>query len=110
LDNFQQGMSFLFKGYRDTSIDLGAVVNQADKSNIGISGRPQINILQMTIKKNSKGLYAADYSANGADAEFILPRAAKVTLLSGPNKLVGSDALSQNLNLEIMYYDCVVKT
>lgn len=109
-DNLQQGMSFLFKGYRDTSIDLGSVINYADKSNIGYSGRPQVNILQITMKKNSKGLYAADYSANGNDMEFILPRASKVTIVSGPQKLVGSDAMSQNLNLEIMYYDCIVKT
>lgn len=109
-DNLQQGTTFLFKGYRDTSIDVGNVINNADKSNIGPSGRPQLNVLQLRLKKNSKGLYAADYSANGADTEFILPRATKVTIASGPNKLVGSDAMSQNLNLEVMYYDCIVKT
>jgi len=109
-DNLQQGSSFLFKGYRDTSIDLGNVVNNADKNSMGYSGRPQINILQITLKKNSKGLYAADYSVNAADTEFILPRSCKITIVSGPQKLVGSDAMSQNLNLEIMYYDCVVKT
>lgn len=106
----QPGSTFLFKGYRDTSIDVGPVINYADKTNIGYSGRPTVNILQLQLKKNSKGLYAADYSANAADTEFILPRAAQVTVVSGPNKVVGSDALSQNLNLEIMYYDCTVKT
>lgn len=106
----QPGSTFLFKGYRDTSIDVGPVINYADKTNIGYSGRPTVNILQLQLKKNSKGLYAADYSANAADTEFILPRAAQVTVLSGPNKVVGSDAMSQNLNLEIMYYDCTVKT
>lgn len=109
-DALQQGSKFAFKGYRDTSIDLGSVLNYANKTNVGYSGRPTVNILQLHLKKNSKGLYAADYSANAADAEFILPRGAQVTIVSGPNKVVGSDAVSQNLNLEIMYYDCVVKT
>lgn len=104
------GASFKFKGYRDTSINLGSVINPNITMNVGISGRNQVNILQIQVKKNSKGLYAADFSSNPEDFEFILPRGAKIEVVNGPQKLVGSDAMTQNLNLEIIYFDCVLKT
>ena len=105
----QPGMSFAFKGYRDTSINIGSVLGQAQQS-MGSSGRNQVVLLQLFVKKNSKGLYAADFSSNADDCEFILPRSTKIQIVNGPSNLVGSDAMSGNMNLEVLYFECVAKT
>jgi hypothetical protein len=105
----QPGMSFAFKGYRDTTINIGSVLGQAQQS-VGSSGRNQVVLLQIFIKKNSKGLYAADFSSNADDCEFILPRSTKIQIVNGPSNLVGSDAISGNMNLEVLYFECVAKT
>jgi hypothetical protein len=109
LNTLGVGASFKFKGYRDTSINLGSVINPSITSQTSGGGRTQVAILQIQVKKNSRGIYASDFSANAEDFEFILPRGAKIEIVNGPQKLVGSDAMTQNLNLEIVYYDCVLK-
>ena len=77
---------------------------------MGSSGRNQVVLLQLFVKKNSKGLYAADFSSNADDCEFILPRSTKIQIVNGPSNLVGSDAMSGNMNLEVLYFECVAKT
>lgn len=109
MSSMQPGMSFAFKGYRDTTINIGSVLSQAEQS-VGSSGRNQVVLLQIFIKKNSKGLYAADFSSNADDCEFILPRSTKIQIVNGPSNLVGSDAISGNMNLEVLYFECVAKT
>ena len=49
-------------------------------------------------------------AADAIDGEFILPRGTTVEVLSDPQNLVGSDALSASINLEVIYIDCKVKT
>ena len=105
----QPGMSFAFKGYRDTSINVGSVLNQAEQS-VGSSGRNQVVLLQIFVKKNSKGLYAADFASNAEDYEFILPRGTKIEIVNGPSNLIGSDAMSGNMSLEVLYFECIAKT
>ena len=109
IEDFQPGMRFRFTTYRNTSINLNTVLNSAQASQTSFAGRPQILVLQMLIKKNTKGLYAADFSAKPDDFEFILPRGATVEIVEGPKNLVGSDAMSGNMNLEVIYFDCKVK-
>lgn len=107
--NFASGKIFKFKPYRNASISLNSVINSAQASQTSLAGRPQITILQLMIPKNSRGIYAADFSSNMEDYEFILPRATMVEVVDGPKNVVGSDAMSQNMNLEIIYLDCKVK-
>jgi hypothetical protein len=102
------GMTFKFRSFRSTSINLSSVVNSVNKD-VGPSGRHTVAILQIRIRKNSKGIYVADFSAQPDDNEFILPRGAKIEIIDGPNTLVGSDATSQNMNLEVIYFDCIMK-
>jgi hypothetical protein len=109
VEDIQPGMRFKFTSYRNTSINLNTVLNSAQASQTSFAGRPQVLILQMLIKKNTKGLYAADFSAKPDDFEFILPRGSVLEIVEGPKNLVGSDATSANMNLEVIYFDCKVK-
>ena len=110
IGNFAKGTVFKFKGYRDTSISMNTVLNSAQASQTSFAGRPQVILLQILVPKNSRGIYAADFSPNAIDGEFILPRGTTVEVLSDPQNLVGSDALSASINLEVIYIDCKVKT
>jgi hypothetical protein len=112
INAFHPGQSFKFKGFRDTSLYLGAILNQSAmrEQSVGNSGHNQIVILQINIKKNSKGLYAADFSGNADDCEFILPRGTKIDIINGPMNLIGSEAMSNNMSLEVLYFDCQAKT
>ena len=107
--NFAPGQTFKFKGFRNTSINVNTVMNAVQAPQTSMAGRPQIIILQLFVPKNSKGIYAADFAANAQDGEFILPRGTTVQVMNGPSNLVGSDAMSQNMNLEVVYLDCQVK-
>jgi hypothetical protein len=109
IEDFQPGMKFKFLTYRNTSINLNTVLNSAQVSQTSFAGRPQVFVLQILVKKNTKGIYAADFSTKPEDAEFILPRGATLEIMDGPKNLVGSDLMSQNMNLEVIYFDCTVK-
>jgi hypothetical protein len=110
ISQIQPGTSFRFRGFRDTSINMQTVLSSVNTSQTGASGRPTIALLQIKVRKNSKGMYIADYSQNSEDGEFLLPRGAQINVVAGPNKLVGSDGMSQTMNLEIVYFDCLLKT
>lgn len=110
VEDFTKGLVFKFKGYRDTSISMNAVLNSAQAAQTSFAGRPQVILLQLLVPKNSRGIYAADFSPNAMDGEFILPRGTTVEVMSEPQNLVGSDAISTAINLEVVYIDCKVKT
>ena len=110
IDDFQPGRVLKFKGYRNTSINLNAVLNAVQSKNTGSGGRPQVIVLQLIIPKNSRGVYAADFSPNAAYGEFILPRGTVIEVMRQADVIVGSDAISNSLNLEVLYLDCKVKT
>ena len=110
VQDFAKGLVFKFKGYRDTSISMNAVLNSAQAAQTSFAGRPQVILLQLLVPKNSRGIYAADFSPNAMDGEFILPRGTTVEVMSDPQNLVGSDAISAAINLEVVYIDCKVKT
>lgn len=110
ISQIQPGTAFRFRGYRDTSINLQTVLASSEPSQTSPAGRPMVALLQIKVRKNSKGMYIADYSQNSEEAEFLLPRGALIEVLAGPSKLVGSDGMSQIMNLEIIYFDCLLKT
>lgn len=109
LKALKPGSEFKFKGFRNTSISLPTVLNSSDKTKLGSGGRPVVSLLQMNIKKHTRGLYASDYSPTPDDREFILPRGAHVRIVDGPKMLVGSDGPSGIMNLQIQYYNAEVK-
>ena len=110
VEDFTKGLVFKFKGYRDTSISMNAVLNSAQATQTSFAGRPQVILLQLLVPKNTRGIYAADFSPNAIDGEFILPRGTTIEVMSDPQNLVGSDAISASINLEVIYIDCKVKT
>lgn len=95
------GTSFKFKGFRNTTINLGNILADEESS---------AAILQIRVKKNARGIYTSEFSETPEENEFILPRGAKVEVLSGPTRLMGSDAASGGAHKEIYYYDCVTKS
>ena len=95
----------MFKGYRSTSVNTNIALNYNSRVNKTTSRRQTV-LLQIRIKKGSSGMYVDDFSANPGESEYLLPRATKVRIKSGPNKLVGSNAYSQDPNLEVLYFDC----
>ena len=97
--NFEPGKSFRFKGFRSTTIAMSNLIAEDPSAQ-------KMAVLQIRVKKNTKGIYAADFSANPNDQEFILPRGAKIDVVAGPSKIVGGN---QGSNLEIIYLDCVTK-
>lgn len=99
--NIQPGKSFKFKTFRSTTLNLG---------NVAMSNEDQISVLQIRIRKNAHGIYAANFSPTPEDCEFILPRGANIEVLNGPVKLVGSDAQLGGMNKQIMYFDCQTKS
>jgi hypothetical protein len=86
------GDAFSFKGYRSTSIDLGAVLGSIQGNKI---------VLQTLVPKGAKGMYVDDYSANPGEAEFIVPRGSVVTITGGPSRLRGA---VDGSDTEIIYY------
>jgi hypothetical protein len=111
LNSLQPGTTqFRFKSYRDTSINMQNVINSVQNNATSQSGRPMTVLLQIKVRKNSRGMYIADFSQNSEDNEFLLQRGATLQVVSGPNKLVGSNAMSETMNMEIVYYDCVLKS
>jgi hypothetical protein len=109
VQDFQPGMAFRFKGYRDTTINLESLTSSVQDDQLNSTNRNQMVVLQITVKKNTKGIYADNFSATPGSGEFILPRGAKIDIVSGPNKLVGSDAATNNMNMEIVYFECITK-
>lgn len=95
------GKKIKFKGFKNTTISLGNILVDPDPSSL---------VLQIRIKKNSRGLYTSEFSETPEENEFLLPRGAKVEIISGPIRLVGSDGMSGGMNKELYYYDSVVKT
>jgi hypothetical protein len=108
--SFAPGKSFTHRGYMTSSVSLQSVLRsiEPDKMTTSRTGRPTVALLQVHVKKNAKGLYTSNFS-NTDEGEFMLPRGAKMTVMNGPQKLVGSDAATDNLSLEIQYIDCSYK-
>lgn len=99
--NLAAGQAFKFKGFRSTSVNL---------ANVLPPGEDQAMLLQINVRKNAHGLYTANYSQNPDELEFILPRGAKIEVLEGPTRLVGSDAQLGGKNKQITFFNCQTKS
>ena len=105
ITNFVPGTSFTFKGFRSTTLNPNIALNYNSRVN-KTANRQQTLLLQIKVKKGSNGMFVDDYSANPGESEFILPRASKIKVLSGPNKLVGTNAYTGSNGLEVLFFDC----
>jgi hypothetical protein len=105
ITQFVPGKSFSFKGFRSTTLNPNIALNYNSRVN-KTAQRQQTVMLQIKVKKGSKGMFVDDFSANPGESEYLLPRGSKVKILSGPNKLVGSNAYTGSNGLEVLYYDC----
>ena len=107
--NLIPGVQFVLKGFTNTSLDVTNVINQADMSRTSPeTGRVQVVVLQILVKKNMKGIYLSDFSPTPDDTEFLIPRDSMFQIVTGPNQLVGGDANSGNVSLEVLYYECLL--
>jgi hypothetical protein len=105
VDDFQTGKKFKFKGYRSTSINPNIALNYNSRSTKSATRRQTV-LLQIEVKEGSKGMYVEEFSSNPGQSEFLLPRGTAVKIKSGPHKLVGSNAYSEDPNLEVVYFNC----
>lgn len=108
LMNYQPGKSVRLKTFRNTTIAPENVLN-IPSNRTSLSGRPQTAILQILAKKNSRGVYAHNFSSN-PKGDFILPRGAKLDIVSGPHKIVGSNAAKGSPNDEVVFFNAVHKS
>lgn len=109
IEDFVPGRTFVFKGYRNTTISMNTALNSSDNTQMSPAGRKMAIILQLNIRKNSRGMYISDYSSTPDDMEFLLPRGTVVQIIDGPNTIVGSNAQTEDMSLEIAYFNCVTK-
>ena len=105
--DFIQGQTFRFKGFRSTSIDPGIAMNFSAKADQQIRSRQTV-MLQIFVKKGSKGMYVDDYSATPGEAEFLLPRGTAIKITGGPSKLVGSNKYSNEMNHEVVFFNAEI--
>lgn len=104
ISNIAPGAALRFKGFRSLTLDMGRALNSGTPQT-GTSSKTSY-ILQIKIPAGSAGIYADNFSASPGESEFILPRAATIQVLDGPNKIVGSNA-QYNINKhEIYYFNC----
>jgi hypothetical protein len=104
LEDFKPGQVMRFKGYRSTTINPSIALNFGGQ-NPAQNRRAQTIIIQLLIKEGSKGMYVDDYSTTPGEGEFLLPRGTAVKLTSGPNKLVGSNGYTGELNREVIFFN-----
>ena len=96
ITQFKPNSSFVFKGYRPTTISLSNSLAMLQEQKNPI-------VLQIKVPVGSNGAYVDDYSASPGENEFVLPRASRVKVVSGPNKLVGSITGNRK---NIFYFNC----
>lgn len=103
--DFLPGSVFSFKGFRSTTLNPNIALNYNTRVS-KTSNRQQTVLLQIKVKKNSKGIFVEDFSSTPGESEFLMPRGSKIKVLSGPSKLVGSNKFTGNSNLEVLYFTC----
>lgn len=107
IDDFGPGQTYRFKGYRSTTIDPNIALNFGSESSTA-SRRKQTVVLQVLVKKGSKGMYVDDYSSTPGEAEFLLPRGSSVKITGGPNKIVGSNGYTGNMNHQVIFFNAEI--
>ncbi len=105
--DFSPKQIFRFKGFRSTSLDPGVALNFANSASQQIPSGQTI-MLQILIKKGTPGMYVDDYSASPGEAEFLLPRGSAIRITNGPNKLVGSNKYTNELNHAVVFFNAEI--
>jgi len=104
LEDFAPGQTLRFKGYRSTTINPGIALNFGENTQ-GQNKRGQTIIIQVLVKRGAKGMYVDDYSATPGEGEFLLPRGSSIKLTAGPNKLVGSNGYTGEMNRQVIFFN-----
>jgi hypothetical protein len=107
LEDLSPGKKFRFKGFRSTTLNPSIAMNFG-ASTTGESRRSQTILIQLHVKKESKGLYVDDFSSVPGEGEFLLPRATAIRITSGPSKLVGSNAYSGQMNQQVLFFSAEI--
>jgi hypothetical protein len=100
---FAPGQEMSFKSFRSSSLNPNVVLN-----NIGRDGEQSVALLQIQVQKDSNGIYVNDFSSNPDESEYILPRGAKIQIIDGPLRSVGSNQFTQESNLQVKYFKCIL--
>jgi hypothetical protein len=107
LEDLSPGKKFRFKGFRSTTLNPSIAINFG-ASTTGESRRKQTILIQLHVKKGSKGLYVDDFSSVPGEGEFLLPRATTIRITGGPSKLVGSNAYSGQMNQQVLFFSAEI--
>jgi hypothetical protein len=105
ITDFSPGKTAVFKGFRSTTINPNVALNNNTRTGV-TDQKKQTVVLQIKVPKGSTGMLVDDFSASPGESEFLLPRASKIQIVGGPNKLVGSNAFTGDSSLEVLYFDC----
>lgn len=85
------------KGFRSSTVDPSMALQ---------SGDPYM--LQINVKKGSPGAYLDDYSSMPGEGEFLMPRDSVIKVVSGPSRLTGSYAVTQEASKQVTIFKCEV--
>lgn len=97
------GQTYAFKSYRSMSLDPNVAMN-FDSNDQQVARRKQTVVIQVHVKKGSKGMYVDDYSSTPGEGEFLLPRGSSMKIVSGPSKLVGSNGFTGEMNHQVVLF------
>jgi hypothetical protein len=100
---FSAGQEMIFKSYRSTSLNPNVVLNT-----IGRHADQSVAVFQIQVQKGSNGIYAGDFSQSSDEYEYILPRGAKIKIVDGPLRSVGSNQFTAEPNLQVSYFNCIL--
>jgi len=100
---FAPGQEMSFKSYRSTSLNPNIVLN-----NISRDGNESVALFQIQVQKDTTGLYASDFSQTADESEYIIPRGSKIRIIDGPSRSVGSNQYTNEQNLQVRYFNCIL--
>lgn len=101
IDQFSPGQTFTFKSFRSTSLNPNLALNTT-----GGNPRGQAIVLQITVPRGSSGMYVDDYSIKSGESEYLLSRGTQLAVESEPYFLQGSNAYTQDQNLNVNLILC----
>lgn len=100
---FAPGQEMSFKSYRSTSLNPNVVLNS-----IGRDGDQSVALFQIQVQKDTTGIYASDFSQASDESEYILPRGSKIKIVDGPFRSIGSNQYTDEQNLQVKYFSCIL--
>lgn len=100
---FAPGQEMFFKSYRSTSLNPNVVLNS-----IGRDGDQSVALFQIQVQKDTTGIYASDFSQASDESEYILPRGSKIKIVDGPFRSIGSNQYTDEQNLQVKYFSCIL--